>query len=68
MNDGVEQPSIPPGGGEVITADAHVALGHLLRPHQQTLLGRHVLGLSRHMDFRDLWKGQHDDFQIKLHK
>lgn len=38
----VEELAIPPAGGEVITADALVAVRHPLGPEQQLLLGRHV--------------------------
>ena len=54
MYDGVEEPAVPPGGREVVTADAHVAVRHLLGPEQQPLLGRHVLRLPHHVDLRDL--------------
>lgn len=54
MDDGVEEPAVPPGGGEVVAADPHVAVRHLLGPEQQPLLGRHVLRLPHHMDLRDL--------------
>lgn len=40
--DGVEELAVPPAGGEVITADALVAVGHPLGPDQQLLLGCHV--------------------------
>lgn len=40
--DGVEELSVPPAGGEVITADVLVAVRHPLGPEQQLLLGRHV--------------------------
>ena len=52
--DGVEEPAVPPGGGEVVAADPHVAIRHLLGPEQKPLLGRHVLRLARHVDLRDL--------------
>lgn len=66
MNDGVKQPSVPPGGREVVTSYSDVALCYLLGPEQQPLLGCHVLGLSRHMDLRDLTQvEQHDLKQNK---
>ena len=40
--DGVEEFAIPPAGGEVVTADAWVAVSHPLGPEQQLLLGCHV--------------------------
>lgn len=40
--DSIEEFAIPPAGGEVVTADALVAICHPLRPEQQLLLGRHV--------------------------
>lgn len=44
--DGIEEFAVSPAGGEVVTADALVALRHPLGPEQQLLLGRHVLGLA----------------------
>lgn len=58
MNNSIEQSSIPPRGSEVVAANTHVSFGHLLRPQQKPLLGCHVLGLSRHMDVRDLQAGK----------
>lgn len=40
--DGVEEFAVPPAGGEVVAADALVAVHHPLGPEQQLLLGRHV--------------------------
>lgn len=42
MYDGVEELAVPPAGGEVVAADALVAVRHPLGPQQQLLLGRHV--------------------------
>ena len=50
VDDGVEELAVPPGGGEVVTAHAVVALRHPLRPQQQLLLGRHVIRLAVHLD------------------
>lgn len=41
--DSIEELAIPPAGGEVIAADALVAVRHPLGPEQQLLLCRHVL-------------------------
>lgn len=43
VDDGVEEFAVPPAGGEVVTAEALVAIGHPLRPEEQLLLGGHVL-------------------------
>lgn len=43
MYDCVEEFSVPPASGEVVTADALVAVRQPLGPEQQLLLGRHVL-------------------------
>lgn len=58
MNNSIEQSSIPPRGSEVVTADTYIAFSHLLGPQQKPLLGCHVLGLSCHMDVRDLQAGK----------
>lgn len=58
MNDGIEQPPVPPGGGEIVAPYAHVAVCDLLGPEQQPLLGCHVLGLARDVDVRDLSRGE----------
>lgn len=50
MDDGVEESAVPPAVGEVVTAQALVALHHPLRPEQQLLLGRHVVGLAVHLN------------------
>lgn len=60
MNNSIEQSSIPPRGSEVVTADAYIVFGHLLGPQQKSLLGCHVLGLSCHVDVRDLQAGKKD--------
>lgn len=62
MNNSIEQSSIPPRGSEVVTADTYIAFSHLLGPQQKSLLGRHVLGLSRHVDVRDLQEGKMPSF------
>ncbi len=62
MNNSIEQLSIPPRGSEVVTADAYIAFGHLLGPQQKSLLGCHVLGLSCHVDVRDLQTGKRHVF------
>jgi len=46
VDDGVEELAVPPAGGEVVAADALVAVRHPLGPEQQLLLGRHVLRLA----------------------
>lgn len=43
VDDGVEELAVPPAGGEVVTADALVAVHHALGPQQQLLLRRHVV-------------------------
>lgn len=43
VDDGVEEAAVAPAGGEVVAAQALVALHHALGPQQQLLLGRHVL-------------------------
>lgn len=48
--DGVEELSIPPAGGEIVTAQALVSLHHPLRPKQQLLFGRHVVRLAVHLN------------------
>lgn len=58
VNKGIKQPPIPPRGCEIFTSHTYVALCRLLGPEQQSLLGCHVLGLSRHMDLRDLPQGK----------
>ena len=50
VDDGVEELAVPPAGGEVVAAQALVALHHPLGPQQQLLLGRHVLRLAVHLD------------------
>lgn len=50
VDDGVEEPAVPPVGGEVVAAQALVALHHSLRPEQQLLFGRHVIRLAVHLD------------------
>ena len=54
VNDGIEELSVPPAGGEVVTAQALVSLHHPLRPQQQLLFGRHVVRLTVHLDVRYL--------------
>lgn len=68
MNDGIEQPPVPPGGGEVVAPHAHVAVCDLLGPEQQPLLGCHVLGLARDMDVRDLSTGETQHTPQMQHK
>ena len=46
VNDGVEELSVPPVGGEVVAAQALVSLHHPLGPEQQLLFGRHVVRLA----------------------
>lgn len=48
--DGVEELSIPPAAGEVVTAQTLVSLHHPLGPEQQLLLGRHVVRLAVHLN------------------
>ena len=43
VDDGVEEAAVTPAGGEVVAAQALVALHHALGPQQQLLLGCHVL-------------------------
>lgn len=43
VDDCVEELAVSPAGGEVVTAEAWVALHHALGPQQQLLLGRHVI-------------------------
>lgn len=54
VDDGIEEPAIPPADGEVVTAHALVALHHALGPKQELLLGCHVIRLPIHLDVRDL--------------
>lgn len=54
VDDGAEEFSIPPAGGEVVAAQTLVSLHHPLRPQQQLLFGRHVVGLTVHLDVGDL--------------
>lgn len=57
VNDGVEEAAVTPAGGEIVAAQALVALHHALRPQQQLLLRRHVLRLPADLDVRDLPPG-----------
>lgn len=52
--DSVEELAVSPAGGEVITADALVAVRHPLGPEQQLLLGRHVLWQAVDLNIWDL--------------
>lgn len=52
--DGVKEFAIPPAGGEVVTADAWVAVSHPLGPEQQLLLGCHVFWLAIDLNIWDL--------------
>lgn len=50
VKDGVEEPAVPPAGGEVVAAQTLVALHHPLGPEQQLLFGRHVVRLTVDLD------------------
>lgn len=61
VDDGAEEFSIPPAGGEVVAAQTLVSLHHPLRPQQQLLFGRHVVGLTVHLDVGDLEPEDEDE-------
>lgn len=50
VDDSIEETAIAPAGGEVVTAQALVALHHTLGPQQQLLFCCHVLRLSAHLN------------------
>lgn len=50
VDDCIEELAVSPARGEVVTAEAWVALDHALRPEKKLLLGRHVIRLAIDLD------------------
>lgn len=66
VDDCVEELAISPASGEVVTAEAWVALYHALWPEKKLLLGRHVIRLAIDLDVWNLWMPHKVNQQFRL--